>query len=253
MKEIQAISTIQRSRWLALASAGLLSLSIAACSSEQPADAIGGESPGNAIEGNAVSDNAIEDDTGELSDPSLDEALDQDGPKDKRKPYGGPIVLTYLKDVDFIDFMVPHHRMGVEMDDNEIERGHRDEVKQLAKKDKEERLRQIAIMLAERVKIADHAKVPPPVADPKMERDMKVLRSLSGAKLDAFFLRQLLPNHAPTIAVAHRSMPTLETKVIRKVAQEIFEKQAVELAQVEVLRGKVQCSKDKDKDKVVSE
>jgi len=253
MKGMQTISTIQRSRWLALASAGLLSLSIAACSSEQPIDSIGGESPENAIEGNAAADNAIEDDTGELSDPAVDEALDQDGPKDKRQPYGGPIVFTYLKDVDFIDFMVPHHRMGVEMDDIEIARGHRDEVKQLAKKDKEERLRQIAIMLAERVKIADNAKVPPPVADPKMERDMKVLRSLSGAKLDAFYLRQLLPNHAPTIAVAHRSMPTLRTKVIRTVAQEIFEKQGVEFAQVEVSRGKVQCSKDKDKDKVVSE
>ena len=238
MKEVRAISTIRRSRWLAFASAGILGLSVAACSSELPVDANGNA---GAVEDNATSANVVQDDTVDLTDPSVDEALDRGDPKDRKQPYGGPIVLTYLKDVAFIDFMVAHHRMGIEMDDNEIERGHREDVKQLAKKDKEERLRQIAVMLAERAKIADHTKAPPVVPDPKLEMDMKLLRSLSGHKLDELFLHELIPHHAPSIDVAHRSMPTLERRVIQTVAREVFEKQALAFVQVEILRGKFKC------------
>ena len=226
--------TERRARWLAMAGAAVLSLSIAGCSSEQPIDSSGGVSPANA-EQNRVD---------ELAAPEASDIAGDDAGSDKR-PYGCPVALTFLRDVEFIDFLVPHHRMGVEMDENEIERGQREEVKELAKKDKETQTRQIEVMLKVRERLTGSAEVPPPPPDPKMEMDMERIRTLSREALDKFYLTELIPHHAPAIEVAHRSLPTLETRAIRKVARETFEGQAREIAEIEVLRGKFHCAIDK--------
>jgi uncharacterized protein (DUF305 family) len=233
MKEVQRSLTLRRTPWIAIAGAAALSLSAVGCSSDQPIDSTGGP-PANAEESRAA----------ELEDPA-DDLVSPDAGSDTRTPYGCAVAFTYLKDVEFIDFMVPHHRMGVEMDENEIERGQRDEVKALARKDKETQSRQIATMIKVRERLTGSADVPPPPKDPKMEMDMDRIRTLSGEALDEFYLMELIPHHSPAIEVAHRSLPTLETRAIRKVARETFEGQAREIAEIEVLRGKFNCAMDK--------
>jgi uncharacterized protein (DUF305 family) len=234
MEVVQTSPSKRRIRWLAIAGAAVLSLSIAGCSSEQPVDSNGG----------AVPVSAEQSQTDELGQPAAEDVVDHDAGKDKPQPYGCPVALTFLRDVAFIDFMVPHHRMGIEMNENEIERGEREEVKDLARKDKETQLREIDIMLKVRERLTGSAEVPPPPPDPKMDMDMERIRTLSGKALDAFYLTELIPHHSPAIEVAHRSMPTLETRAIRKVAREIFEGQVREIAEIEVLRGKFHCDMD---------
>jgi uncharacterized protein (DUF305 family) len=235
MCEIHRSLATQGARWIAVAGVAILSLSIAGCSSDQPVETNGGPLPANAEQSRMD----------ELGDPESDDLVGHDAGSDNRTPYGCAVALTYLKDVEFIDFMVPHHRMGVEMNENVIERGEREEVKELARKDTATQSRQIELMLKVRERLTGSAEVPPPPADPKMDKDMERIRSLSGKPLDEFYLAELLPHHAPAIEVAHRSMPTLATRTIRKVARETFEGQAREIAEIEVLRGKFECARDK--------
>ena len=235
MAEVQASPIRRRVRFLTFAGAAALSLSVAACSSEQP----------NASTGSSVPASAEEARSDELGEPVADDVIGHDAGSDKREPYGCAVALTFLRDVAFIDFMVPHHQMGVEMNENEIERGERQEVKDLAMKDKETQLHEIEIMLKVRERLTGTAEVPPPPPDPKMDMDMERMRMLSGKALDEFYLTELIPHHAPAIEVAHRSMPTLKTHEIRKVARNIFEGQAREIAEIEVLRGKFHCETDK--------
>jgi uncharacterized protein (DUF305 family) len=105
--------------------------------------------------------------------------------------------------------------------------------------------RQINVMLKVRERLTGTAEVPPPPDDPKMEMDMGRIRMLSGEALDHFYLMELIPHHAPAIEIAHRSLPTLETRAIRKVARETFEGQAREIAEIQVLRGKFSCDSEK--------
>ena len=235
MEEMQRSAAGRGTRWITVAGAAILSLSVAGCSSEQPVETNGGTSPANADQSRVE----------ELGDPGSDDLVGRDAGSDDRTPYGCAVALTYLRDVEFIDFMVPHHRMGVEMNENVIERGEREEVKDLARKDTKTQSRQIEAMLKMRERLAGSAEVPPPAADPKMEEGMARIRSLSGKALDEFYLTELIPHHAPAIEVAHRSMPTLATRTIRKVARETFEGQAREIAEIEVLRGKFSCATDK--------
>jgi uncharacterized protein (DUF305 family) len=234
MEQMQTSLRARRGRWLTMAGAALLSLSIAGCSTEQPVDSSSSASPGK-----------TENRTAELGEPAADDGVGHDAGSDERDAYGCPVALTFLKDIEFIDFMVPHHRMGVEMDENEIWRGQREDVKELAKKDVEKQLRQIQVMLKVREQITASAEVPPPPSDPKMEMDMERIRALSGEALDEFYLVELIAHHSPAIEVAYRSMTTLETREIRKVARETFEGQAQEIAEIEVLRGKFRCAMDK--------
>jgi uncharacterized protein (DUF305 family) len=248
MKVVQTSSTVARLRWLAIISAAALSLSSAACSGEQTGDSSSGGSTAN-------------DNSEELGDPTAAELTGHDGGRPVEEPYGCAIALTFLKDVDFIDFMVPHHVVALRMDELLIKRGEREDVRELARKDKEDRIRHVAVMLKVREKLTGKTDVPEAPQDRKMDMDFARMRTLSGKELDEFYLRVVTAQNVTAIEVSYRSLSTLSTRTIRKIASDSFERTARQIAKIAVLREKFDCAadvdagddqdpdKDKDKDK----
>jgi uncharacterized protein (DUF305 family) len=227
MKVVQTSSTV-RSRWFAFIGAGALCVASAACSSEQAGDSNSGALSAN-------NDNA-----GELGDPAASSLTERDGGQ-KDEPYGCAIALTFVKDVEFIDYLVPRHLKGILMDELAMRRSERDEVQHFARKDRDERLRQIAYLITVRERLTGSKEVPAAPPDRKMDLDMAQMRKLSGKEFEAFYLRAVITNNVAVIDVSYRSLTTIETRAIRKVANDTFESRAAQIAKIEMLREKFSC------------
>lgn len=231
MKVVQTSSTV-RSRWLAFIGASALAVASAACSSEQPADSNSG----------ALSTN--DDNVDELGNPAASSLTERDGGQKADEPYGCSIALTFVKDVEFIDYMVPRHRRGILMDELAMRRSERDEVQHFARKDRDERLRQVAYLITVRERLTGSKEVPAAAPDRKMDLDIAQLRKLSGKEFESLYLRAVITNNVAMIDVSYRSLTTIETRAIRNVANDVFESRAAQIARIEVLREKFSCARD---------
>ena len=227
MKVVQTSSTSSRLRWLAIMGAAALSLSSAACSSERPGESSSGGASAN-------------DDSEELGDPATEALTGRDAGKDDEPSYGCGVAFTFLKDVEYIDFMVPKLVAAVRMDELLIKRGEREDVRELAKKDKEDRIHKIVMMLKVRERLTGKTDIPAAPEDRKADMDFTKMRTLEGKELDA--------ENVTVIEVSYRSLTTLSTRTIRRVAQDSFEGTARQIAKIAVLRDKFDCSADDDDD-----
>ena len=70
---------------------------------------------------------------------------------------------------------------------------------------------------------------PPPIHDPVMEREMALMRTLSGAELDRMLLREMIPHHASGLEPAHRAHPVLRRDELSELASDILDAQAREV------------------------
>lgn len=235
MKVVQTSKPVSQLRWLAIIGAAALSLSSSACSSEQPGESSSGDPSPN-------------DNSEELGDPAAESLTGHDAGKPDEQPYGCAVALTFLKDVEFIDFMIPKHVVALRMDELLIKRGEREDVRMLAKKDKEDRLRKVAAMLKVREKLTGKTDIPEAPEDRKTDMDFAKMRTLEGKELDDFYLRVVTAQNVTVIEVSYRSFTTLSTRTIRKIAQESFEGTARQIAKIAVLRDKFDCSADDDDD-----
>lgn len=141
-----------------------------------------------------------------------------------------------IGDLAFIDEMVPHHRMAIEMAEQVIRRGSSRQVRQLARTMKRKQLEEIAIMLAAREKLTGTCEEPPPMPDPHAEENLWLMKHLSGHRLDHVFLVHVIPHHAQAIVISHDALPSLERPELRELAIRIFEDQAREIGEIQRLR-----------------
>jgi uncharacterized protein (DUF305 family) len=227
MKVVQTSSTV-RSCWLAFIGAGVLSVASVACSSEQSGDWNSGA---------LSTDNGNADELGDLTTSGLTET--ELAKEDQ--PYGCAVALTFIKDIEFIDYLVPRHRAGIAMDDIAMRRSDRAEVRQFARRDREERMRQVAYMLTVRERLTGRAEVPAAPADRKTDLDLAQLRTLSGREFESLYLRAVITNNVAVIDVCYRSSTSVETRAIRKLASDTFEYRAAQIAKIQVLRKLFSC------------
>lgn len=139
-------------------------------------------------------------------------------------------------DVEFIDAMVPHHRMAVHMADMELARGESADIKEMAQAMKDAQTAEIAKMESIRTQLAGSGEVPDH-QDAHAEADMKKMMEATGAALDRLFLEEMLPHHAGAITMAHEALPYLEQSELRAMASQIIGDQAKEIGQIGEMLG----------------
>ncbi|MCY1004567.1 DUF305 domain-containing protein [Nannocystis pusilla] len=137
-------------------------------------------------------------------------------------------------DVEFIDAMVPHHEMAVEMSNKELADGTDPEVQAMAQGMHDAQLAEIAQMKAVRAELTGSDEVPErhDAQMQQMEADMKKLAAASGAEVDRVFVEEMLPHHAGAITMAHEALPYLEREDMRQLAHKIIRDQAAEIGQL---------------------
>lgn len=138
---------------------------------------------------------------------------------------------TPKSDVQFIDAMVPHHRMAVHMADMVLARGDSADIKEMAQVMKDAQTAEITKMESIRMQLAGSAEVPDH-EDEHAEADMQKMMDASGTALDRLFLEEMLPHHAGAITMAHEAMPYLEQSELKVMASQIIADQAKEIGQI---------------------
>jgi uncharacterized protein (DUF305 family) len=134
-------------------------------------------------------------------------------------------------DVEFIDAMIPHHEMALEMTDMVLQKGSDVEVKAMAQAMKDAQATEIAEMKVIRTRLAGSAETTAH-HDEHMMADMEKLAATSGAALDRLFLEEMLPHHAGAIKMAHEALPYLEETELQVMANKIVYDQAREIGDI---------------------
>ena len=135
-------------------------------------------------------------------------------------------------DVEYIDFLVPHHQDAIRMADEEIERGASEEVVSMARDMKEVQLAEIETL--ERIR-ADLTGDPTSGADlesqedPHMTSDLGRMEDMAGSELDRAFLWEMIPHHGGAVIVSHRALPNLEDAELRDLAETTISAQTREM------------------------
>lgn len=140
-------------------------------------------------------------------------------------------------DVQYIDAIVPHHRMATEMAQMELDKGTRADVKALAQRIKDAQTQEIALLTNARQALTGSATVPTPPTDPHMQADMARMQQMAaGPDVDRMFLEEMIPHHAEGISIAHRALPNLQRQDVRDNATEVASTQAREIGEMQALR-----------------
>lgn len=150
--------------------------------------------------------------------------------------------LTTMSDTQFIEMMVPHHQMAIDMSAIVLKRGTNPQVKQLA----------TAIIAAQKTEIATMSgwyrdltgKALQPMqmsADDMawmgMGMDMGELESTK--EPDRVFLRMMVPHHAGAIVMADQLAQRSKNAEMAAFAKHIVAHQATEVGQMQTLRAKI--------------
>lgn len=139
-------------------------------------------------------------------------------------------------DVAFIDAVIPHHRMAVDMADHQLAHGARTGVKKLAADIKEKQTSEIGELEAQRQELASSKNVPP-MDDPAGKRQMATLAAARGEELDRMFLEAMRAHHGGALDMAHRSLPNLKDPEIAAFARRMLQDQSKEIAEINALLG----------------
>jgi uncharacterized protein (DUF305 family) len=149
---------------------------------------------------------------------------------DRRVPF------TPADDAAFTDFFIPHHQIAIMMAELVMELGSRAEVKSLATGIRYTQTHQIGEMMAARTALGvPPDPTPPPPADPVMEAELAAMRSLIGPDLDRMFLLTMIPHHAAGLPTAFRAPSRLKRPELRRLALDIYDSQAQEIAAMHAL------------------
>ena len=143
-----------------------------------------------------------------------------------------PPPFTPENDLQFIDALMPHHLAAIEMAEEVLERGVRDDVRHLAQNIIAAQREEVSIMRHAREELAGCPDAPS-MNDPHMEEDMMKLKQLSGEALDHAFLIHMIPHHSVAVSLVHRAMPYLQRHDLKHIAHDAFHSQAREIGEME--------------------
>lgn len=138
-------------------------------------------------------------------------------------------------DVEFIDAMIPHHEMALEMTAVVLQKGSSAEVKAMAQAMKDAQTSEIAEMKTIRTRVGGSTEAPTAHHDEHMQADMEKLMAASGGALDRLFLEEMLPHHAGAITMAHEALPFLKESELQAMAHKIIADQAKEIGHLAMM------------------
>jgi uncharacterized protein (DUF305 family) len=162
---------------------------------------------------------------------------DDDDPAagDDRSLVGDRRVPLTPDDELFVDFFIPHHEDAVMMAQMVVERGEREDVKQMARMIIQVQTAELERMRAVRNELTGSEEAPA-VNDPHMDADMERMRSMSGAELDEMFMEEMIAHHGAALPTAKRARTSVSREDLREMAEKMFEAQAKEIAELHAMR-----------------
>ena len=131
-------------------------------------------------------------------------------------------------DVAFIDGLVPHHKMAIEMASEEVARGGSAEVKAMAQEMIDVQQAEIDLMLSVRRDLSGTSVIAK-IEDPHGNEDLVGLQQLAGVALDRNFLDEMISHHAGAVVLAHRALPNLTRPELLGLATNTIEMQTREM------------------------
>lgn len=137
-------------------------------------------------------------------------------------------------DVEFIDSMVAHHQMAIDMANEEVARGVSSEVKAMAQEMIAVQMQEIATMRAARRELTGDERGTV-MMDPHMDVDMGRFNGIGGAELDRRFLEEMIAHHAGALQTSHRALPNLTRNDMRALATSMSESQAREIGDMRTM------------------
>lgn len=139
-------------------------------------------------------------------------------------------------DVQYIDAMVPHHLMAVDMAQMELDRGTSAQVKAVAQAIKSAQAPEIAMMKTVRKALTGSDVIPASPRDAYLDKMMMDMQSMTGAELDMMFLKSMIGHHSEAIAIAERALDHLNRSDMKANAEAVISDQAREIGQMQALR-----------------
>lgn len=121
-------------------------------------------------------------------------------------------------DVDYIDNLVPHHEMAIQMADAVILRGADPAVKDMAEQMKAAQSEEIASLREIRRRVADSDQIAR-IGDPHASLDVQRIQAASGPSADVAFLENMIPHHAGAVSLSHRALDQLTDPDLIDMAQ----------------------------------
>lgn len=141
--------------------------------------------------------------------------------------------FTPQNDVQYIDAIVPHHEMAIEMAEMVLEKGANAEVRALAQSIRDAQSTEITLLKNARQQLTRSPEIPAPPVDPHQEDIMEHLEAATGTQVDELFLEHMIPHHAEGISIAARALPNLIRQDTTENANDVIATQSQEIGQMQ--------------------
>ena len=180
--------------------------------------------------------------TGEADHSRHDHAQTTHGVMDHSKMVSSPGAAEAPHALQFIDTMIAHHQIAIDMALLANTRTQRDEMKKLTKGIIDERRREIADMQAWRTKWFGEAKAALNMDFPGMKTGIAgmetvKLAGLKGKEFDAEFIKQIIPHHQGAIEMANALNAGDDFAELRKLASSMITSQSAKIERMGGLLG----------------
>ena len=139
-------------------------------------------------------------------------------------------------DVQYIDAMVPHHMMAIDMSQMVLDRGASAQIKAIAQALKDAQGPEIAMMKSVRKTLTGSDVIPAAPMDPYLDKMMMDMGGMSGNELDMMFLKSMIGHHSEAISIAERALDNLARTDMKANAEAVISDQAREIGEMQALR-----------------
>lgn len=139
-------------------------------------------------------------------------------------------------DVQYIDAMVPHHLMAIDMAQMVLDRGSSAQIKAIAQAIKNAQGPEIAMMKSVRKTLTGSDVIPAAPMDSYLDKMMMDMGAMSGNELDMMFLKSMIGHHSEAISIAERALDNLARSDMKANAEAVISDQAREIGEMQALR-----------------
>jgi uncharacterized protein (DUF305 family) len=143
-----------------------------------------------------------------------------------------PTPYTARSDVEFIDALLPHHEMALEMAQEIVERGSDPMLVQMAQTMIAAQTAEIDRMQAARRALTGREQPDEVNTDQHGIDDLAALRALDGTQLERRFLEDMIAHHAGAVQLAHRSRANLRHGDMAQLASATVMDQSREIGEL---------------------
>lgn len=140
-------------------------------------------------------------------------------------------------DRDYIDNLVPHHEMAIQMADAELANGTDPNVKAMAQRMKDMQQEEITMLRTIRERVVGSDTIAA-MRDPHGDADIAELQATTGSAADVMFLDNMIPHHAGAVSLSHRALDNLSDPELIDMANKTIVMQTREMNEMLDMLGR---------------